>query len=196
MGRSICGSLTCAFLKRPESPGPVRKGGKRPRGGASEYAKQLFAKQEMKALYGIRERQFRNYVRELIQKQKTRTRSAAADFLWALERRLDNVVYRMGFATTRTVARQLVSHGHILVNGDRVNISAYSLRVGDVVSVHTISKNKAVFKNNTAHLVDYQVPSWLEVDKEKLEGKVVSLSNPEEVGDTVNFQMVFEYYAR
>jgi small subunit ribosomal protein S4 len=183
-------------LKRPEPPGPSRKGGKRPRGGASEYAKQLRAKQEIRALYGIRERQFRNYVRGLILKQKTQTRSAAAEFLWALERRLDNMVYRMGFATSRSVARQLVSHGHIAVNGARVTIPAYSLRIGDVVQVHVISKSKTVFKNNTVHLEEYQIPSWLYVDKEKLEGKIVSLPNPEDEGDTANFQMIFEYYAR
>ena len=196
LGRSVCGSLTCAFLKRPEPPGPVRKGRRGRRGGASEYGKQLLAKQEMKALYGIRERQFRNYVRELILKQKSRTRPAAAEFLWALERRLDNVVYRMGFATSRSVARQFVSHGHILVNGLRVTIPSYSLRVGDAVAVHGISKSKAVFKNNAAHLADYQVPLWCKVDKEKLEGRVVSSSSPDDTGDTVNFQMIFEYYAR
>lgn len=196
LGRSVCGSLTCAFLKRPEPPGPVRKGKRRPRGGASEYGKQLLAKQEMKALYGVRERQFRNYVRKLIQTQKSQTRSAAAEFLWALERRLDNVVYRMGFATSRSVARQLVSHGHILVNGTRVNIPSYSLRVGDDVGVRTVSKSKAVFKNNAVHLGDYPVPSWFQVDKEKLEGKIISPPNPEDIGETENLQMIFEYYAR
>lgn len=196
LGRSVCGSLTCAFLKRPEPPGPVRKGKRSSRGGVSEYGKQLLAKQEMKALYGIRERQFRNYVRELILKQKSQTRSAAAEFLWALERRLDNVVYRMGFAASRSMARQLISHGHILVNGLRVTIPSYSVRIGDDVGVHSSSKSKAVFKNNAVHLGDYQVPSWFQVDKEKLEGKIISPPNPEDIGDTVNLQMIFEYYAR
>ena len=195
LGRSVCGSLKCAFFKRPQPPGPKR-GRKRPGGGASEYGKQLHAKQEVRALYGIRERQFRNYVRHLILRQKSQTRSASAEFLWALERRLDNMVYRMGFAATRSVARQLVSHGHILVNGVRANIPSYALRISDVVSMHPISKSKVLFKNITVHLAEYQVPSWLEVDKDKMEGKIVALPNPEDTQDTANFQMIFEYYAR
>lgn len=195
LGRSVCGSLTCAFLKRPEPPGPKR-GRKRGGGSASEYGKQLHAKQEVKALYGIRERQFRNYVRHLISRQKSQTHSASAEFLWALERRLDNMVYRMGFASSRSVARQLVSHGHILVNGVRSSIPSYALRVSDVVAVHPASRNKTVFKNTAVYLAEYQIPSWLEVNKEKMEGKIVALPNLEDAQDTANFQMIFEYYAR
>ena len=163
----------------------------------SEYGKQLLEKQQLRAIYAINERQFRNYVKNILKQQKTRNiQDAASEFLWALERRLDNVVYRMGFAPSRSVARQLVSHGLFSVNGKRVTVPSYRVRISDAVQFNCANLNKAIYRNISGNLKQYKPSPWLQVDSDKMEGKVVSLPHIEDVGDTSNLQMIFEYYAR
>jgi small subunit ribosomal protein S4 len=153
----------------------------------SEYGKQLREKQKLKNLYSLREAQFRKIVRK----------SATPDLLIKLlENRLDNVVFRLGFAISRKQARQLVSHGHFLVNGKPINLPSYILRKGDVVKLKERSINKTVFKNILPLLKKQKLPSWLTLNVEKLEGKVVGIPSLEEAVLPVEFPLIFEYYSR
>lgn len=192
MGVSVCGREKCALKRRPYPPGQK---GKRRQAGFSEYGKQLREKQKLKNLYHLRERQFKKYVKEVLEK-RGRVEDAANLLIRKLESRLDNVVFRLGFARSRAQARQLVSHGHFLVNGKAINIPSHQLKKGDLVSFKPQKSKKATFQNIKNMLKRYKTQSWLELNAEKLEGRVIGEPSIEEVAPPVEISTIFEYYSR
>ena len=183
-----CYSDKCAVERRPYPPGQAGK--RRPRD--SEYRVQLREKQRAKRLYGVLEKQFRGYY-ELANRQKGIT---GENLLRLLETRLDNVIYRLGFAKSRDEARQVVRHGHIVVNGRRVNIPSYRVRPGDTVSVSEKSKDLLVIKTALISSEKIEVPGWLEVDIEKLSGKVLSMPERGQIDAPVREQLIIELYSK
>lgn len=157
--------------------------------GSSQYGKQLREKQKVKRIYGVLEKQFRRYMAEA-EKSKGNTGEA---LLVGLERRLDNVIFRLSFAPSRPSARQIVSHRHVLVNGKKVNIPSYSLKVGDVISLDAKASNIPEIKKSL-ELKDIKIPSWLE--RKALVGKVAGLPKREEITEPISEQDIVEYYSR
>lgn len=161
-----------------------------PRGtrSRSQYAKQLREKQKVRRLYGILERQFRRYVLSAL-----KTRGNTGEFLLSsLERRLDNTIFRLGFAPTRAAARQLVSHGHVLVNGKRVNISSYEVRLGQIIALDSKATQIPYIKRLIEEKI--KVPVWIQ--KKANVGKVVSLPKREDIMEPVSEQDIVEFYSR
>lgn len=158
-------------------------------GKSSQYGKQLREKQKVKRIYGVLEKQFRRYINEAL-KSKGNTGEA---LLVSLERRLDNVVYRLGLAPSRPAARQIVSHRHVLVNGKKVNIPSYSLKIGDTVAIDSRASNIPEVKK-TLEQKDFKTPSWLE--KKAVVGKITSLPNREDITEPISEQDIVEYYSR
>ncbi len=161
----------------------------------SEYAVRLIEKQKLKYLYGgLREKQFKRYF-DMAAKSKENTGQV---LLQLLERRLDNVVYRLGIASTRRQARQFVSHGHILVNGKKVNIPSYLVDPEDIIEVREKSRNIPFIKENVENIDPRSVPEWLELDKDNFRGKVIKF--PENVEDyleiPINLQYIIEFYSK
>ncbi len=180
------------MIKKPYSPGLKGKKRKSP---PSEYSKQLREKQKLKLFYNLQEKQFKNYVKEILSK-KGKIEDASAALIKLLESRLDNVVFRLGFATSRTQARKLVSHGYFLVNGRTINIPAYQVRKGDVVSIKPTKRKKKVFQDLKKLLEKQKIFPWLELNIEKLDGKVVGEPSLSEVAPAVEISTIFEYYSR
>lgn len=167
-------------------------GGQR-RAKKSEYATQLTEKQKVKFVYGIQEKQFRNYYDKAARAEG----NTGENLLTLVERRLDNVVYRLGFAMTRREARQLVNHAHFTVNGQKVNIPSYLVRVGDVIEVRESSRSSVAFKRLTgedAPLVT--VPQWLERDKNALKGTVTKLPVREDIDVPIAEHLIVELYSK
>ena len=158
----------------------------------SEYGMQLREKQKAKFIYGVLEKQFRGY----FNKAKRQPGITGENLMRILESRLDNVVFRLGFARTRKEARQTVSHGHITVNGKRVDIPSYRVRPGDVVAVADKAKEMLVIKSALVSNERMQVPAWLEVDIEKLRGTVLSLPNRDQIDLDINEQLIVELYSK
>lgn len=158
----------------------------------SEYGMQLREKQKAKFIYGVLEKQFRGY----FNKAKRQPGITGENLMRILESRLDNVVFRLGFARTRKEARQTVSHGHITVNGKRVDIPSYRVRPGDVVAVADKAKEMLVIKSALVSNERIQVPAWLEVDIEKLQGNVLSLPNRDQIDLDINEQLIVELYSK
>ncbi len=158
----------------------------------SEYGMQLREKQKAKFIYGVLEKQFRGY----FNKAKRQPGITGENLMRILESRLDNVVFRLGFARTRKEARQTVSHGHITVNGKRVAIPSYRVRPGDVVAVADKAKEMLVIKSALVSNERMQVPAWLEVDIEKLQGNVLSLPNRDQIDLDINEQLIVELYSK
>lgn len=156
----------------------------------SEYGLQLREKQRAKFIYGILEKQFRNTFEKAAKKKGI----TGENLLIMLETRLDNVVYRMGFAATRREARQLVTHGHYTLNGKKVNSPSQEVKVGDVIKVKEKSQNSPKFKEIKE--MQIMVPSWLEADAEKLEGKVVALPTREEIDTPIQEHLIVELYSK
>ncbi len=156
----------------------------------TEYGSQLAEKQKVRNMYGLTEKQFRNtYFRA------TKMSGVASyNFFCLLESRLDNIVYRLGFATTRRQARQLVNHGHFTLNGKKANIPSMQVRIGDVVAVKETSRNVKVIKEALESVT--HVPGFVEVDAEKLEGKYLRLPERSELNQEINEQLIVEYYNR
>lgn len=194
LGFSVCGGEKCALNRKPYPPGihGRRQIGSRRR-SFSEYGVQLKEKQKVKFLYGMRERQFRNLISEA-----TSVKSAGAQnrIVERLETRLDNVVYRLGFAKSRSAARQIVGHGHIQVDGENTTIPSRSLKVGQIISIRPQSSGKAVFRDLDLRLKKHEIPSWLEMTLEKHEGRLKSMPSVEEASIGANLNAVIEFYAR
>jgi small subunit ribosomal protein S4 len=185
-----CASPKCAMVRRPSRPGIH---GGTPSRSLSEYGRQLAMKQRIKRIYGVLERQFRNHFDEA----KKRPGILGDELLGRLERRLDNVVYRLGFAASRAQARQLVSHKFFQVNGKRMNIPSVEIRIGDVIALKVNKKGKEYFKTlNETIRNKKDTPTWLSLDTEKMEGKVLALPSRESVGINVDPQLVVEYYSK
>lgn len=159
---------------------------------SSEYGMQLREKQKAKMIYGIMEKQFRLYYQKATKKGGV----TGDSLLQMLEMRLDNIVFRLGFATTRAQARQLVSHGFFEVNGKKVDIPSYSVRVGDVIQVRESKKKSAYLTNLAPGLAKANAPEWLQLDAGKLTGKVLSIPSVEQLDQKINTQLIVEYYSR
>ena len=170
----------------------TRRNPKQGRRKQSEYAIQLNEKQKAKFIYGVLEKQFRHYY-EVASNTEGVT---GENLLQLLERRLDNVVYRLGFANTRREARQMVNHGHIVVNGKRVDIPSYQVTPGEVVSIREKSRGsehvKQILEKNAATII----PKWLELNRESLEGKVVALSERSDIDFDINETLIVELYSK
>jgi small subunit ribosomal protein S4 len=195
LGESLCGREKCAFKKRPYAPGKLDSERKH-RSNVSEYGEQLRAKQKMRITYGLMEKQFSMYVKRATAKHESGDGAVTPALKLAreLESRLDNIVFRAGFANTRALARQLVSHGHILVNGRRNTIASHQIKVGDVVSIREGSKSAKVFVGLAEKLAGMSPSHVVTVDPAKLEATVKgSVREVEPMFDT---QKVLEYYSR
>jgi small subunit ribosomal protein S4 len=183
-----CYSDKCGVERRPFPPGQA--GRKRPRD--SEYRVQLREKQKAKRTYGVLEKQFRTYY-TLASRQQGKS---GENLLRLLESRLDNVVYRLGFAASRDEARQTVRHNHIMVNDTRVNVPSYRVRPGDTVSVAPTAKELTVVKAAIISSARIEVPAWLQVDVEKLQGKVLALPTRDQIDLPVREQLIVELYSK
>ena len=172
--------------KRPYAPGQHGQKRKKP----TEYGLQLAEKQKVRHMYGVNEKQFHNTFKRASKMEGI----TCYKFFCLLESRLDNVVYRLGFATTRRQARQLVNHGHILLNGVKTDIASCQVKVGDVVSVKESSKSLEIIK--TALASQTHVPGFVEVDAEKMEGKYIRLPERSELNQEINEALIVEYYNR
>lgn len=158
----------------------------------SDYAIQLREKQKLRRMYGVLERQFRNYYRKAARKRG----ATGENLLKLLERRLDNLVYRMGFAVTRAEARQLVSHRAILVNGRTVNFPSYQVSPGDVVSLHERARKQARVQEALAVADQYGFPEWVEVDVSKMEGVLKAVPERQDLPPDISEQLVIEFYSK
>jgi len=186
-----CFSPKCPIIRRPYPPGQKRKRRFSP---LSEYGRELRAKQRLKLWYNLKEAQLRKYVKEVLGKRGS---GEAADLLIKkLESRFDNSVFRLGFTTSRIQARQLVSHGHFLVNGKKVKSPSYQVKKGDKITISPQKKEKKIFQNLSSYLKKYQTPSWLKINKEKLEGEIVGEPTLEETAPPTELSSVFEFYSR
>jgi small subunit ribosomal protein S4 len=172
-------------------PAPPGQHGQRRAPRPSIYALQLRAKQRAKRYYGVRERQFRRYVREATRRREGVT---GEELVRLLERRLDNVVYRLGFAASRAQARQFVGHGHVLVDGRRVDIASYQVKPGQEVALAASSAVRPVAEGNTE--LTGTVAPWLQADFEALSGKVLRLPNRDEVAAPIDENLIVELYSR
>ena len=192
LGLALYPKYSKVISRRPYPPGQKKK--RRP-SAPSEYGKQVREKQKLRNLYNLREKQFRNYVKKILSK-KRRTINADQSLIQTLELRLDNTVFRLGFAATREQARQMVSHGHFLVNGRKVTIPSNQLKKGDEVSLRPQSKNKVLFKEMGVKIKNFQPVSWIELDKTNLTGKIAKEPSLEEVMPPVEMSAIFEFYSR
>jgi small subunit ribosomal protein S4 len=186
-----CMSPKCALERRPYAPGSH---GRRSqfRRRESNYALQLRAKQKARRVYGVLERQFRRYFREA-----ERLRGlTGTNLLVILESRLDNVVYRFGFAMSRPQARQIVRHGHVEVNGRKVNIPSYLVKPGDVVAIRRTSRKKGMIQDIALDLEHRAVPDWLSRDEQTLSGRVLSMPQRGDIDVAIDEQLIVEYYSR
>jgi small subunit ribosomal protein S4 len=184
-----CYTDKCAFERRSYAPGQhgQRRGGK-----ISDYGVQLREKQKVKRIYGVLEKQFRKYY-EKAERQKGIT---GTNLLIFLERRLDNVVYRMGFASSRNQGRQLVRHSHLTVNGRKINIPSYQVKIGDVIEVKDKSRKIPTVLEAIETVVRREMPSWLEVDGASFRGTVKEFPNREELTMPINEQLIVELYSK
>ncbi|NJM05129.1 30S ribosomal protein S4 [Candidatus Gracilibacteria bacterium] len=178
--------------KRSYPPGQHGPSAKRRQ--ISDYGLQMQEKQKAKFMYGVLERQFRNLF-----EQASRRSGVTGEYLLSLlERRLDNVVYRLGFATTRAQARQLVSHGHIMVDGRKTNIPSFSVKVGQVISLRPESRRRTYFKNliDSGELNKHRAPDWLRLSANDVSGQIVALPRREDAEAGINEQLIVEFYSR
>lgn len=187
-GVALCGSPNCPVVKK--NAGPPGQHGARGRKKMSEYAVQLREKQKVKRMYGVLEKQFSKYFR-LAAGKKSATGEA---LLQILETRLDNAVYRLNLAESRPQARQLVSHGHVTINGKRVTIPSYNVKIDDVITLSGKATNLNFIKKLLEETKDSNLPSWL--SKKAAVGKIVSLPKREDIAAEINERLIVEYYSR
>ena len=183
-----CYSDKCAVIRRDSVPGQHGKGRKK----VSEYGLQLRAKQSARRYYGVLEGQFEEYFNKAVAKNGI----AGENLLQILESRLDNVVYRLGFASSRKEARQLVRHGHYTVNGKKVNIPSILLKSGDVIAVSEKSRSSDKIKSVVENFGSRPVPKWLDLDRTALSGKIITLPSRDEIDLDVQEQMIVELYSK
>lgn len=184
-----CYSEKCAVERRPYVPGQHGQGRRQK---PTEYGLQLREKQKTKRIYGLMEKQFRNYFKKADRQQGI----TGENLLILLERRLDNVVYRLGFAASRKEARQLVNHGHFTLNGKKADIPSILVREGDVIQVKEGSRNSAKFQEIKEQASYKTPPEWLSVDVDNLIGKVLAYPKREQIDTAVSEQLIVELYSR
>lgn len=186
-----CLTPKCAFERRSYAPGAHAKKAQFKR-NQSDYSLQLREKQKVKRIYGVMERQFRRYFSYAL-----RTKGlTGATLLIVLESRLDNVVYRLGLAQSRAQARQIVRHGHIMVNGRKTNVPSYLVKPQDVISVRPESRSREYFRTVGEFMGERPTPPWLSLDSEALTGRVLSRPTRADIDIPVNEQLVVEFYSR
>jgi small subunit ribosomal protein S4 len=189
---SRCLSPKCAVERHNYPPGPHGRETQFRRGRASDYSLQLREKQKVRRIYGILERQFRRYFREAQQ----RSGMTGSNLLSLIESRLDNVIYRMGFAESRAQARQLVQHGHFNVNGRRTNIPSFIVRPGDQIEVREGSRKRTYFKQLKDIAEELTPVDWMSRDLNTLSGAMMRRPERTDIDYTINEQLVVEYYSR
>ncbi|MEW5761954.1 MAG: 30S ribosomal protein S4 [Bacillota bacterium] len=183
-----CYSPRCALERRPYPPGQHGRGRKK----VTEYALQIREKQKARRIYGVMETQFRNY----FARAERQPGITGENLLRLLERRLDNVVYRLGLAASRNEARQLVRHGHFLVNGRKVNIPSYQVRVGDTITVREKSRSMPRMQELMERAAEKAPPAWLTYEPEQATGRVIALPAREQIDVPVKEHLIVELYSR
>jgi len=184
-----CDTQKCAMVKRPYIPGAH---GKSMRRRFSEYGSQLAEKQKVRYTYGVSEKQFKRYFKEAIDQREDK-----GDFLAKkLESRLDNTVFRLGIVRSRRLARQMVSHGHILINDRKLDIPSYQVKKNDTIKIREKSRKLNFFKEALTYVKKYEVPEWLSLDKKNIEGTVKESPKFKELGNIAEINMIIEYYSR
>ena len=189
LGESICGREKCAFKKRPYAPGKIDSERKH-KSNKSEFGEQLRDKQKLRIAYGLREKQFSAYIQSAIAKKAVNTEQMINQLL---ESRLDNVVYRAGLATSRALSRQLVNHGHVTVNGRKVTIPSYSVKIGEVIAVREGSKKINYFVK-LAEKFAPTIPNWMTGDAKQLSFTIKG--TPMEADKVLNYQTIIEFYSK
>ena len=188
-----CLSPKCPFERdRGYPPGDHGRMAQYRRRRTSDYSRQLREKQKARRIYGVLERQFRRYFREA----ERRSGMTGENLLIVLESRLDNVIYRLGFADSRAQARQLVQHGHFVVNGYRTNIPSYLIRPQDRIEVREGSRKRTYFRDRAEVLAEGSVPNWLSLDSQAMVARVLQLPTREDVTASLKEQLIVEYYSR
>jgi len=187
-----CFTPKCAFERRPYPPGQHGIASQRRRSRESDYNIQLRMKQKARRIYGVLEKQFRRYF-EMAVRERGLT---GENLLQIMESRLDNVVFRLGFAANRAQARQLVSHGHIMVDNRKTNIPSMVLKPGNVVAVRKESRDNSFFQDLADRAESATVPLWLERDLKNLSGRMLRLPERGEIDGNLNEQLIVEYYSR
>lgn len=188
-----CFSPKCPFIRKPYPPGLRSKRGRR--SSFSEYAKELKEKQKLKNFYGLSERQFSKYVKTVLQ-ERGKVEDTTLLLTQKLESRLDNVIFRMGFAQSRKEARKLVCHSHFLVNNKPVNIPSFNVTKGMVISLKPSKQQKTFFKNIAVLLKNSQPPTWLKVNVAKMQAEVKDEPRTDDIGSVVDIPAIFEFYSR
>lgn len=187
-----CFSQKCAIERRNYPPGPHGRQSQWRRSRESDFGKQLRAKQKARRVYGVLEKQFRRYYRQALKSRGL----TGLTMLQMLESRLDNVIYRMGFASSRSQARQLVSHGHFLVNGRRSNVPSMLIKEGDSIELREGSRNNTYFKELNDLAKERTVPEWVDRDLKKISGSIKRLPERTEIDANLNEQLIVEFYSR
>jgi len=185
-----CNSAKCPIIRRNYPPG--MHGMKSATRRLTGYGTQLREKQKAKRLYGLMETQFRNY----FEKAKKEKGDTSENMVRHLEMRLDNVIYRLGFARSRSMARQMVSHGLFTVNDKKVNIPSYSVKPNDIIKINGTKSEKKIFESLKDKLKKQETPSWLMIDAAKLEGKVLSAPQGDELKQIFDPKLIVEFYSR
>ena len=187
-----CFSQKCAIERRNYPPGPHGRQSQWRRSRESDFGKQLRAKQKARRVYGVLEKQFRRYYRQALKSRGL----TGLTMLQILESRLDNVIYRMGFASSRAQARQLVAHGHFLVNDRRTTVPSMAISEGDRIELREGSRSKPFFKELNELVKDRNAPEWVNRDLKKLSGSINRLPERTEIDANLNEQLIVEYYSR
>jgi len=196
-----CFSQKCEMIKKPYAPGPK---GKRRKSPLSEYGKEWREVQKIKNMYGLPGAQLRKYVKEILKKHrktgsmrsKEGSEDASSLLVKRLELRLDNAVFKLGFSVSRRQARNLVSHNHFAVNGKSVKIASFDLKKGDTITIKPSSAKKTIFQKLPTMLKKHNPPSWLSLNLEKIEGKVIGAPTLEEAALPIEVPAIFEFYSR
>jgi len=187
-----CMSSKCPMVKRAYAPGQKPK---RRRGGISEYGKELREKQRIKKHYNLSEKQFKNYVKEVLD-TKAKVDDVSSFFIQKVETRLDNVIFRLGWAASRSEARQIVTHGHFVVNGKRTDIPSQRIKINDKITIREGSKSKAIFKDLADKVKKITPPSWLKVNQKTFEVQIIKYPIFDDVQLPGELSVVFEHYSR
>ena len=187
-----CYSAKCAMVKRPFAPGQKAK---KRKSALTEYGKEVREKQKMKKLYGVTESQFERYVKE-VSENRGKTENVADELIKKIESRLDNIIFRLGWAKSRAHASQLVSHGHFLINGRQVDIPSYAVHVNDVIGIKSGSMSKESLKDINERMKKISLPAWLSFDKEKIQGKVIKKPILGDIQLPAEIAVIFEHYSR
>ncbi len=187
-----CFTAKCAFERRSYPPGEHGRDSQFRRRRVSDYSRQLREKQKTRRIYGVTERQFRRYYRNAVQQRGL----TGVNLLRMLERRLDNVIYRLGMAESRSQARMLVTHGHFSVNGRRTDIPSMLVETGDLIEVREGSRTRPYFKEVGDVAEAKTVPTWLDRDLKNLSGKIAKMPERVDIDANLNEQLIVEYYSR